>query len=127
MDRSWAYIQDEGSRKEGKVITMVMFRIYGLRFHPLRPYVRSVHYRPQRPGRNSLLELYIVYVHSFLTHKHTLSLIAAATTHVSPSGNGARYLQRVIRKAAAAAAAAAPCRPVHVFIRFPIKREIFQF
>lgn len=46
---------------------------------------------------------------------------------VSLSGNGARYLQRVIRKATTAATATAHRQAVHVFIRFPIKRKIFQF
>lgn len=44
---------------------------------------------------------------------------------VSLSGNSARYLQRVIRKATTAATT--HCRAVHVFIRFPIKWKIFQF
>lgn len=109
---------------------MIMFRIYGLRFHPLRPYVRSVHYS-RKTARNSSLG----YMHfsPILSLSHSLSIrrAAAATACVSRSGNSVRYLQRVIRKAAAAvtagAAAAAATPAVHVFIRFPIKREIFQF
>jgi hypothetical protein len=43
------------------------------------------------------------------------------------SGNGARYLQYGVIRESSNSGITAGAGRAHVFIRFPIKREIFQF
>lgn len=79
----------------------------------------------RKSARNSSLDH--VY-HSFSLHlflSPSLCYTRKLPVFLGESGNGARYLQRVIRKAATAQHHRQAV--LHVFIRFPIKREIFQF